>query len=717
MNRPVEKYGKNAIESLLIRGAEDLGKDLRGMEGLFRRDDAWRGLSEAMPLLTETVPTLPEDLQEILSLRFPDKFDLSDALPFGERLRYMETGEILAAIMETVLFRYWIHGMPMTRGFDPRLFWRHSLAVASISRDLARDGGHVDPDQAFLVGLCHDLGRVVLEKFGWRGYSDFLQLAQQSGGCLHVQEQELIGLGHQELGAWWLERFQVPAWLAEGVRRHHESGEGAVISSAATDNDPAIARLSETVQIADFIAWTQGLGAIPGPRQPMLAPKVTTTFDLEQQDWASIMSRLDGFLGVAADHYGYDMPNSMQFRKHLLGATVRLGQMVRSRQQGDVMAGVRRTGLSESVLVPHQSLDENMIIPNTLQAIRREYRFHTLCLFNLDPTDRCLVPGVRVPEFQGNRGFGHLRIPLTQVDSGFRECVRDRQPRIIRGRTSLEKEILRSIGVEEIGVVAVFGQMRVHGLLWMDCGNTRKKLVLSELTEVAVVARELGVALDHVLLYQDARKQVEYDALTGLLNRTRIEAGLRSSLDAARAKGAALSLLMTDLDQFRRVNDRLGNQRGDHVLKLFAEVQKRSVREGGLVGRFEGEKFLIVLGDTDFVAAVQCADRLRKVVEKVGRQLSSRLSGIKMTVSIGATSYQGGDETYDDLLIQADRALQMAKDGGCNTVVGHAPRYLGQKEVEKGAVLRRSQAECRKKTAKGAGGVGNEMAWEAGQGL
>ncbi|MBF0136800.1 MAG: diguanylate cyclase [Magnetococcales bacterium] len=688
MNGPVGKTGKGAIESLLIRSPEDLGKDLPGLQEMFRSGDEWDGLAKAMPKLATAIPSLPEDLQEILSLRYPDRFDLTPAAKFGERLRNLEPEEIRSALLETILYRYWIHGTPVSKEFDPRLFWRHSLAVACISRDLARESKQVDPEKSFLVGLCHDLGRVLLEKFGWRGYSDFLQLAPRSGVCLHAQEQEMIGLGHQELGAWWLRMFDLPKWLVDAVLHHHEGGEDEKKGQTgngteATGMDPGTFRMAEIVQLADFIAWTQGLGSVPGPRQPLLGPKMAQALDLEQPDWSGIMARLDAFLAVTADQYGYDMPNGMQFRRHLLGATLRLGQMVRDQQQnatGDPMPVREQTN---SLLIPHQSLDEEWIVPNTLQAIRKEYKFNTLCMFHVDPDDRTLVPGIRTPAFQGNRDFSQLRIPLTQVDSGFRECLRDRRPRIIKGRTAIEKEILRKMGVDEIGVVAVFGKFRVHGLLWLDYGFARKKMAESDLTEVAVVARELGVALEHVRLYQEARKQADYDAMTGLFNRKRIETGLQEALHETNKNNGELSLLMTDLDQFRQVNDQIGNQKGDGILKLLAEIQKRSIRENGLIGRFEGDKFLIVLNHTNFSAAIQCGERLRKTVEKVGQQLAPRLNGIKMTLSVGVTTRQGDQETGDDLLTQADRALQMAKEGGCNTVVGHVPRYLSQESDRK----------------------------------
>ncbi|MEO5372570.1 MAG: GGDEF domain-containing protein, partial [Magnetococcus sp. DMHC-1] len=92
----------------------------------------------------------------------------------------------------------------------------------------------------------------------------------------------------------------------------------------------------------------------------------------------------------------------------------------------------------------------------------------------------------------------------------------------------------------------------------------------------------------------------------------------------------------------------------------------------------EGDRFMVVLPNAGFIAAVQCGERLRKTVEKVGQQLAPRLNSLRITVSIGVTSLQGGAETFDDLMVQADRALQMAKEGGRNTVVGHAPRYLAQ---------------------------------------
>lgn len=125
------------------------------------------------------------------------------------------------------------------------------------------------------------------------------------------------------------------------------------------------------------------------------------------------------------------------------------------------------------------------------------------------------------------------------------------------------------------------------------------------------------------------------------------------------------SLIITDIDRFKLVNDTYGHQAGDNVLQCFAALLKSGCRPGDLVARYGGEEFVILCADCDNAAAVRRAEELRKAFSEIPQ---SALAGNVVTASFGVTEVQPGDNP-ETMLRRADRALFMAKEGGRNKVV------------------------------------------------
>jgi diguanylate cyclase (GGDEF)-like protein len=125
---------------------------------------------------------------------------------------------------------------------------------------------------------------------------------------------------------------------------------------------------------------------------------------------------------------------------------------------------------------------------------------------------------------------------------------------------------------------------------------------------------------------------------------------------------------MMDLDKFKRINDRFGHPFGDRVLKGFAAIIKKSVREGDVAARYGGEEFLCILPDCDQAQAQRVAERVRGATEAHPFRHARRK--VRVTVSVGSvTSYESGGLNYRHLIGLADRALYDAKRQGRNQVV------------------------------------------------
>lgn len=154
------------------------------------------------------------------------------------------------------------------------------------------------------------------------------------------------------------------------------------------------------------------------------------------------------------------------------------------------------------------------------------------------------------------------------------------------------------------------------------------------------------------------------DPLTGLLNRRAFHEILRKSMAFSRRHNFPLTLVMSDIDHFKSVNDTYGHDKGDKVLKTVAKILNKSCRSEDTAARFGGEEFLSLLPNTSTSSAMYCAERLRKKIESVSIADIPR----KITASFGLTELLPSD-TEESFIRRADEALYEAKKKGRNCCV------------------------------------------------
>jgi diguanylate cyclase (GGDEF)-like protein len=157
------------------------------------------------------------------------------------------------------------------------------------------------------------------------------------------------------------------------------------------------------------------------------------------------------------------------------------------------------------------------------------------------------------------------------------------------------------------------------------------------------------------------------DPLTGLFNRRYMEEMLAKEMQRAERKGGHLSLVLLDIDHFKRVNDQYGHQVGDQVLAVVAGLAKVGLRSYDFVSRYGGEEFVLTLPETAHEDALLIAERLRSRVQM--HAFSGMLRGYNATVSLGVATYPTDFITSTgDLIREADEAMYRAKAAGRNRV-------------------------------------------------
>ena len=161
------------------------------------------------------------------------------------------------------------------------------------------------------------------------------------------------------------------------------------------------------------------------------------------------------------------------------------------------------------------------------------------------------------------------------------------------------------------------------------------------------------------------------DSLTGLHNRRYMEGHLKTLVEEAAQREKPLSLLITDIDFFKSVNDMHGHDAGDVVLREFSKRLRKNIRGIDLACRYGGEEFVVMMPDTDLAKAYLVGERLRQCIASQPFSLSDG-TALEITASVGVATLEGPCDTPETLLKRADQALYSAKRDGRNRVVADA---------------------------------------------
>lgn len=179
------------------------------------------------------------------------------------------------------------------------------------------------------------------------------------------------------------------------------------------------------------------------------------------------------------------------------------------------------------------------------------------------------------------------------------------------------------------------------------------------------LAVHIGLALDNALNFT----QSITDGLTGLANKRHGLVRLEEALYLARRHGVPVSLMMVDVDYFKKVNDVHGHLAGDAVLKGVAARLRADSRIGDIVARYGGEEFMVILPHTPAAALEDLAERMRQAVQAQPVALPDGVTSITVTASVGAAQCEADTDTPASLIARADEALYAAKRAGRNRVV------------------------------------------------
>ncbi len=278
------------------------------------------------------------------------------------------------------------------------------------------------------------------------------------------------------------------------------------------------------------------------------------------------------------------------------------------------------------------------------------------------------VLGLRALKGRGASSLA-VRLPAETRD----EILRIREPfsleqwaagPLARGMGEELHQALRDLEVE--WCVPLIQTRNILGLVGLGRRLTGAPMAEGDRQLLATLAGLSANALQNSHLYVLAI----FDGLTRVFNHRYFLRRLREEFQRARRSGAPLSLLMVDIDHFKRYNDAHGHLRGDRVLAEMAGVILVSLRRDvDIIARYGGEEFACILPETEAAAAFEVAERIRRRVESWGVGRDGAASRPPLTISVGVSAcVPDGVVTPEELIEEADRALYAAKRGGRNRV-------------------------------------------------
>jgi diguanylate cyclase (GGDEF)-like protein len=312
--------------------------------------------------------------------------------------------------------------------------------------------------------------------------------------------------------------------------------------------------------------------------------------------------------------------------------------------------------ITESILT---TLDPVAILNQVTDRLADLVRYDNIAVEVIDPVSGLLTPltarGVHADLFLQSWLPGETGLATWVVEHNEPVLVRDEQD---DSRVNQFREVDPLDG--SLIVVPLRDRRGATGVLTLERLGLDDIYSEDEFELVKLFAAQVSIALQNAEVYHSVVVRARTDDLTGLLNH-----GTFKEILAQRVREAEpFSLIMLDLDDFRTVNNALGHQAGDRLLRAIAESLTRAGRDSDHVFRYGGDEFTYLLPGTDAAGALLVANRVRESVADVGNDPRWAGSGADISMSIGIATFPADGATAESVLLAADRACYVAKRTG-----------------------------------------------------
>lgn len=313
--------------------------------------------------------------------------------------------------------------------------------------------------------------------------------------------------------------------------------------------------------------------------------------------------------------------------------------------------------LNNIASVINQTINMEELCSKILATLKSLDMFHSAlkgCIFILEGENMNLVSHMGHSDYFVDLHSG-LKVGdcLCGIAAGTGESI------ISADSTNDSRHTIKYIGMQNHGsiIIPLKARERTIGVL---CLHTSAGFEMTErnIELLKSVANQAGVALDNSRMYEETKKSSLHDPLTDLANRRMMNTFLETTYTKAKNEGKPFSVIMLDVDHFKKYNDTMGHTAGDSILIQVSKILTDAIRGADLAARYGGEEFIIILTETDLVGAGIVAEKIRRSVE----------AKTDVTVSLGVSCYSDDIKDGEELIKKADSALYEAKNSGRNRV-------------------------------------------------
>ena len=265
---------------------------------------------------------------------------------------------------------------------------------------------------------------------------------------------------------------------------------------------------------------------------------------------------------------------------------------------------------------------------------------------------------------QLNRMVKSIKMPIEEGSGIIALAVTEGMPFLMqkeKAKQTINSEFIRLLNLEDFVIAPLKARDKVIGIILADNRFDKRPITGNDIRMLTMFANQAGLAIENSRLYESTVMLSNCDSLTGLWHHGYFQYMLDQQMKKSASEKRPFTLLMIDIDDFKKFNDTFGHQTGDAILKNISNVFRVISRKIDTIARYGGEEFAIILPNTKKTEALVLAERLRKSVEE-----SDSLKDI--TISIGIASFPENGEKKEVLISNADRALYEAKRTGKNKV-------------------------------------------------
>ncbi|WP_462268806.1 HDOD domain-containing protein [Desulfobacter sp.] len=597
-----------------------------------------------------------------------------------------------------------------TKEFNRLMFWRHSLAVAVLSMKIAQKIEYPNPEEAYTAGLLHDVGKIFLDLQGHRDYGKFIRNLSESTDLVIEKERSEIGLGHDDIGAFFCARWQLPENLVLAVKYHHQPFEN---HDLAEDEKQLIA----IVCMADFLCWTQGMGSFDFIRPPILAPEVEACINPEKIDIINCILEMNKEIEQISAFYQFVFPSVNQLKENLLWANIKLSRAnTKYYYQGDPTSQTQATALSQDNLLPSDigfEMGKALSKAKTVKEVLGIVMYQVGCIFQpchwsillkdtktgdmifsvVVGTNSKLLQGVRLPKGEGIAGYvmetgTPLVVDDVTKDKRFSNWV-DKQTRF-KTRSIIATPLKTDDKI--FGVIELVNRINEEAFSEQDLG------LLSSIAEYA------AIAIERSYYHQALTNLATRDSLTGLKNRFSFERTVSGPDDIQARLGRVFSILILVVGGLTRQYEALGQDKCDKAIKNLAAILNKTKRREDLIFRYADNSFITLLPMTYSDGAQKAQARMKKALA----QASEENKQIFTSVTIQSHTMTGEDAGQLKSLVAQALAKTRQPEQKSNVpdmqenIQGLVEKEITRKEIEetKGISPEQTQKETIKNFGK-----------------